>query len=124
MALPLKEKEKNHAEALVRLHYTFHMCPLLTSFGRKLLLLSDIFQTLVSFRKQICLRFPQLKTFFYSSPSSSNQDPKQKFIDMVLQNKSNNYCCHWLLEIEDGSLVQESQGSHSLQKSLNFRGGP
>ena len=26
---------------------------------------SDIFQKLVSFRKQICLRFPRLKTFFY-----------------------------------------------------------
>ena len=61
---------------------------------------SDIFQKLVSFRKKICLRFPQLKTFFYSSLSPSYQNPKETFIDMVLQNKSN--CCQWLLEIEDG----------------------
>ena len=67
---------------------------------------SDIFQKLVSFRKQICLRFPQLKTFFYSSLSPSYQNPKETFIDMVLQIKSN--CCQWLLEIEDGSLVKES----------------
>ena len=67
---------------------------------------SDIFQKLVSFRKQICLRFPQLKTFFYSSLSPSYQNPKETFLDMVLQNKSN--CCQWLLEIEDGSLVKES----------------
>ena len=62
---------------------------------------SDIFQKLVSFRKQICLRFPQLNTFFYSSLSPSNQNPKETLIDMVLQKKSN--CCQWLLEIEDDS---------------------
>ena len=68
----------------------------------------DVFKKLVNFREQICVRFPELKTFFYPSPSfsASYQDPKQKFIDMVLQNKSN--CCEWLLEIEDGSLVKES----------------
>ena len=69
---------------------------------------SDIFRKLVTFREQICLRFPELKTFFFRSPSpsSSYQDPKQKFIDMVLENKSNS--CEWLLEIEDGSLVKDS----------------
>jgi hypothetical protein len=48
----------------------------------------DVFQKLVTFREQICLRFPELKTFFHSSPSSSTsyQDPKQKFTDMVLRN--------------------------------------
>ena len=68
----------------------------------------DVFKKLVTFREQICGRFPELKTFFYPSPSSSTsyQDPKQKFIDKVLQNKSN--CCEWLLEIEDGSLVKDS----------------
>ena len=52
---------------------------------------SDIFRKLITFREQICLRFPELKTFFFlsPSPSSSYQDPKQKFIDMVLENKSN-----------------------------------
>ena len=68
----------------------------------------DVFQKLVTFREQICLRFPELKTFFYPSPSPSTsyQDPKQKFIDMVLENKSD--CCEWLLEIGDGSLVKDS----------------
>jgi len=67
----------------------------------------DVFKKLVTFREQICVRFPELKTFFYPSPSSTSyQDPKQKFIDMVLQNKSN--CCEWLLQIDDGSLVKDS----------------
>ena len=69
---------------------------------------SDVFQKLVTFREQISLRFPELKTFFYPSTSSSisYQDPKQKFIDMVLENKS--ACCEWLLEIGDCSLVKDS----------------
>lgn len=67
----------------------------------------DVFKKLVTFREQICVRFPELKTFFYPRPSSTSyQDPKQKFIDMVLQNKSN--CCEWLLQIDDGSLVKDS----------------
>jgi len=67
----------------------------------------DVFKKLVTFREQICVRFPELETFFYPSPSSTSyQDPKQEFIDMVLQNKSN--CCEWLLQIDDGSLVKDS----------------
>ena len=64
----------------------------------------DVFKKMVTFREQICVRFPELKTFFDPSPSSTSyQDPKQKFIDM---NKSD--CCEWLLGIEDGSLVKNS----------------
>ena len=46
----------------------------------------DVFKNLVTFREQICGRFPELKTFFYPSRSSSAsyQDPKQKCFDMVL----------------------------------------
>ena len=64
----------------------------------------DVFQKLVTFREQICVRFPELVAFFYSRTSLpfTLQNPKQKFIDFVLDNKSN--CCEWLLEQDNGSL--------------------
>ena len=66
----------------------------------------DVFQKLVTFREQICLRFPELVTFFYSRTSLpfTLQSPKQKFIDFVLDNKSN--CCELLLEQDNGSLFR------------------
>ena len=66
----------------------------------------DVFQKLVTFREKICLRCPELVTFFYSRTSSpfKLQNPKQNFIDFVLDNKSN--CCKWLLEQDNGSLFR------------------
>ena len=66
----------------------------------------DVFQKLVTFREQICVRFPELVTFFYSRTSLpfTLQNPKQKCIDFVLDNKSN--CCEWLLEQDNGSLFR------------------
>ena len=73
------------------------LCHLLTLFWKEAL------AHLTSFRSWSPL---ENKFVFYSSLSHSYQNPKETFIDMVLQNKSN--CCQWLLEIEDGSLVKES----------------
>lgn len=66
----------------------------------------DVFQKLVTFREQICLRFPELVTFFYPRTSlpCTLQNPKQKFIDFVLENKSN--CCEWSMEKDNGSLFR------------------
>lgn len=57
-----------------------------------------VYQNLVTIRDQICLRFPELKTFFYSSLSICFLSrPKQQFIDMVHENKNDCCQCYWRL---------------------------